>query len=95
MLWGILSSLSNIQGSQPHLFSLLLEISGDILGLESPSISTIPLNVQEDLLVGEDCWPLSLQAKDSQSEPDTHRAALESYASELESSLLDWTSKRL
>ena len=41
LLWGILSSLSNIRGCQSHLFPILLENCGDIFNLESPSISEI------------------------------------------------------
>lgn len=41
LLWGILSSLSNIRGGQSHLFPVLLENAGDIFSVESPSISNI------------------------------------------------------
>lgn len=41
LLWGVLSSLSNIRGSQSHLFPVLLEDCGDLFNLESPSISRI------------------------------------------------------
>jgi hypothetical protein len=42
LLWGILTSLSNIRGSQSYLFPALLERSGSVLGLETPSISKSP-----------------------------------------------------
>ncbi|PGH08401.1 hypothetical protein GX51_01227 [Blastomyces parvus] len=41
LLWGILISLSAIRGSQSYLFPILLEQSGDILGIESPAISRL------------------------------------------------------
>ncbi|OJD28438.1 hypothetical protein ACJ73_00153 [Blastomyces percursus] len=39
LLWGIIMTLSTIRGSQSHLFRMLLEQSGDILGVESPTIA--------------------------------------------------------
>ncbi|EGC41089.1 transcription activator [Histoplasma capsulatum var. duboisii H88] len=49
LLWGILISLSRIRGSQSHLFPILIEQSGDILGFESPTPSrTLPFSLSDE-----------------------------------------------
>ncbi|KAK2753704.1 hypothetical protein FQN55_000067 [Onygenales sp. PD_40] len=61
VLWGILSALSRIRGSQSHLFPLLLERTADVLSLESPAISRIlspPPPAHEEPNAKNDYWQL-------------------------------------
>ncbi|PGH17296.1 hypothetical protein AJ79_01180 [Helicocarpus griseus UAMH5409] len=60
LLWGILSTLSRIRGSQSHLFPVLLEQAGDVLGFESPAISRFlaPPSAHEVPSAKNDYWQL-------------------------------------
>ncbi|PGH33181.1 hypothetical protein GX50_04023 [[Emmonsia] crescens] len=60
LLWGILMTLSRIRGSQSHLFPILLEQTGDILGVESPTVSRSlsPPPTHEKLSAKNDYWQL-------------------------------------
>ncbi|KAK2762863.1 hypothetical protein FQN54_001038 [Arachnomyces sp. PD_36] len=86
LLWGIVNALSNIRGSQSHLLPILLELSEDVLELESPPIPLPTLTLPDDPLVSHDYWQPNLPKKQHQHDTEAQRAALESYASELQAS---------